>query len=117
MIKYKHILVTGMQRSGTTFTSSILKLATNLLYLPEPFNPNYGLEGVEKQYSCINLDDSNNINQLLIDDLFSYRASFKKNYTNDNRFKKIAKYFIGSRVQFRYKKARYFFGNNYLFDK
>ena len=79
----KHILITGMQRSGTTFTSSVLAQFRDILYIPEPFNPVYGMIGVEKQYSYVDPHNPIDINKDLLNDLFSYRAYFKKNYQQD----------------------------------
>ena len=104
----KHILITGMQRSGTTFTSSVLAQFSDLLYIPEPFNPAYGMVGVEKQYSYIDTNNPTDKNKDLLNDLFSYKAYFKNNYQRDSSMKKIAKFLFGTKTQFRYRKTKYF---------
>ena len=75
----KHILVTGIQRSGTTFTSTILGRAPLIIYLPEPFNPDYGIEGTSKHFPIIDMQNLNDRNKLLIKDIFTYKARFKNN--------------------------------------
>ena len=45
----KHILITGMQRSGTTFTAKIVNNSSKFTYLPEPFNPNYFELSIEQE--------------------------------------------------------------------
>lgn len=102
----KHILTTGIQRSGTTFTGSILSLSPEVIYLSEPFNPNYGLEGVDCHFPYVNEEDEQDKYSLLLDDLFSFKASYKKNYSKDNLAKKIAKFVFGTRADITYKLAR-----------
>ena len=108
----KHILITGMQRSGTTFTSSVLAQFRDMLYIPEPFNPVYGMVGVEKQYSYVDPHNPIDINKDLLNDLFSYRAYFKKNYQRDSYMKIIAKFLLGTKAQIRYRQAKYFNTDN-----
>ena len=79
IINKKHILVTGIQRSGTTFTSTILVRAPLIIYLPEPFNPDYGIEGTSKHFPIIDMQNLNDRNKLLLKDIFTYKARFKKN--------------------------------------
>ncbi|ODS30561.1 MAG: Sulfotransferase domain protein [Candidatus Scalindua rubra] len=103
-----HILVTGMQRSGTTFTSSILSTSPELVYIPEPFNPNYGLKGVDSHYSYLDIRNEHEKTIQLLNDLFSYKAKYKKNYTRDNLLKIIVKFFLGPRAQIRYRMSGFF---------
>jgi len=76
----KHILVTGIQRSGTTFTGAMLGRAPLIIYLPEPFNPDYGIEGASKHFPIIDMQNLNDRNKLSIKDIFTYKARFKKIY-------------------------------------
>jgi hypothetical protein len=101
-MRLKHILMTGLPRSGTTFTSHILLKSNSLVYLPEPFNINYGLPGVDCRFPTIRSEDSKDKYARLVDDLFSFRASYKKNYSKDGNLKKIVKFFFGSRANTRY---------------
>jgi|TARA_B100002003_G_scaffold211753_1_gene208376 hypothetical protein len=99
----KHILVTGIQRSGTTFTSKILSQSPELIYLPEPFNPQYGLEGVEDHFTYFESRNEDDKTVLLLNDLFSREAKYKKNYSKDGFIKRTGKFIFGSRAQIRYK--------------
>ena len=76
----KHKLVTCIQRSVTTFTGTMLGRTPLIIYLPEPFNPDYGIEGTSKHFPIIDMQNLNNRNKLLIKDIFTYKARFKKIY-------------------------------------
>ena len=99
----KHILVTGIQRSGTTFTSTILGRAPLIIYLPEPFNPDYGIEGTSKHFPIIDMQNLNDRNKFLLKDLFTYKARYKKIYTRDSIPKKVIKYIFSNRANIRYR--------------
>ena len=103
MLKNNHVLITGMQRSGTTFTAQILRNSGAFTYLPEPFNPDYGIEGVDSHYSWLDLENRDDKNKLLLHKLFTYNARFKKNYERDSIIKKTAKYILGTKAERRYK--------------
>jgi len=103
----KHLLITGIQRSGTTFTANILNNTHQFLYLPEPFNPRYGLIGIDTHFPYVDtLDDEDKYSRIL-SDLFSYHAYYKNNYARDSLIKKAGKYFLGTRAQIRYRFTRY----------
>jgi len=102
----RHILITGIQRSGTTFAAKILSYSPEVLYLPEPFNPNYGLKGTDCHFPYINYENDQDYYSLFLNDLFSFRARYKKTYFRDNLPKKIGKYFLGSRADLRYRVAK-----------
>jgi hypothetical protein len=44
------IFVTGVPRGGTTFVGRVLALAPQADYVNEPFNPDWGLAGVDRFY-------------------------------------------------------------------
>lgn len=111
----KHILVTGIQRSGTTFTSRILAQSNELLYLPEPFNPDYGIVGVKDHYSYINSNEGLDITVQLLKDFFTFRSKYKKNYSRDNFLKKTIKSIFGPKAQVRYTINNLFRKNNSRF--
>lgn len=115
MNQNKHILITGIQRSGTTFTGEILSLSRKVVYLPEPFNPYYGIEGVDCHFPYVSCNNEKNKYSYLIDDLFSFHARYKRNYSKDNIPKIIAKYFFGTRADIRYFIASVFKKNNVRF--
>lgn len=108
----KHILVTGIPRCGSTFTGKIMSLSSQLSYIQEPFNPNYGLVGADKHFPSIDANNPDDKYADLLNDLFSFSAKYKKNYSNDNMFKKMVKFIIGPRAQVNYRIAKLFRGDN-----
>ncbi len=99
----KHILITGTLRSGATFIGHILRKARSTVYVREPFNPGNGIVGVDCNLPYIRSENSNDKYIRLIDDLFNFKASYKKNYSKDGNLKKIAKFFLGTRANMVYK--------------
>ena len=73
-----HILITGIGRSGTMFTAKILSYSPEVVLLPEPLEPNYGLEGVDCSFPYISYDCEENKYIRLLNDFFSYKARYKK---------------------------------------
>ena len=75
-----HILVTGCPRSGTTFLGKVLALPGEICYVSEPFNKDFGLEGLDKQfvhmYRGMNNEDY-------------YRRILKSLLTGHARFKRL----------------------------
>lgn len=53
MTQNRHILITGIHRSGTTFVGKMLSLAPGVGYVQEPFNPELGVEGIDLWYPYI----------------------------------------------------------------
>jgi hypothetical protein len=49
----RHILVTGIHRSGTTFVGRMLSTAPHTGYIQEPFNPDLGVNGIDTWYLYI----------------------------------------------------------------
>lgn len=99
----QHILITGIQRCGSTFTSHILRKSNSFIYVPEPFNPYYGLEGVNSNFTYFESKESSDKCVRLIDDLFNFKASYKRNYSQDGNLTKIAKFLLGPKANIRYK--------------
>ncbi len=99
----KHILITGTLRSGTTFIGYILRKARSTVYIREPFNPGYGIVGVDCTLPYVISENSDDKYALLIDDLFNFKARYKKNYSKDGNLKKIGKFFLGTRADIIYK--------------
>ncbi|MEA3266442.1 MAG: sulfotransferase, partial [Candidatus Fermentibacteria bacterium] len=52
----RHILITGIHRSGTTFVGKMLSMAPGVGYIQEPFNPDLGVEGIDLWYPYIRKD-------------------------------------------------------------
>lgn len=110
IMQKKHILMVGMPRSGTTFTSYILLKTHSLIYLPEPFNMNYGLEEVDCRFPYINDKYAR-----LVNDLFNFKARYKKNYLKDGFLKILTKFFLGNRANIRYRLSSVFKKNTARF--
>jgi len=108
----KHILVTGIPRCGSTFTGKIMSLSPQLSYIQEPFNPNYGLIGADIHFPFIKSHNPDNIYANLLNDLFSYKAKYKKNYSQDNSVRKFAKSIFGPRAQINYRIAKFLHREN-----
>jgi len=108
----KHILVTGIPRCGSTFTGKIMSLSPRLSYIQEPFNPNYGLVGADIHFPFIKSPKPDNIYANLLSELFSFKAKYKKNYSQDNSVRKFAKSIFGPRAQINYRIAKFLHGEN-----
>lgn len=72
---YKHLLVTGTIRSGTTFVGEVLQKATCYRLINEPFSYNHGIKGIKhwNPYTDGEVEFYNN----LIDDFFKMKSDFK----------------------------------------
>lgn len=95
-----------MQRSGTHFTGKILSYSPDTVLLFEPLNPFYGIEGVDCSFPYISYDYEEDKYIRLLNDFFSYKARYKKNYSKDHLTKKIVKYLLGSRTNIRYQTGK-----------
>ncbi len=124
MEKASPILVTGVARSGTTFTGKILALNKNIAYIHEPFNKTAGLEIIDVWYKYLTDDNitpeyHNVINDLIHLNRVKYKRKallgdkgidFEKGITKqvlskltfDNLLKGLARIFFKSRHQLRY---------------
>lgn len=100
-----HILVTGIPRCGSTFTGKIMSLSPQLSYIQEPFNPNYGLVGADIHFPTIDTQNPQDKYVALLNDFFSFKAKYRKNYSNDNILRKVAKSVFGTRAHKSYRKA------------
>jgi len=78
-----------------------------VVYVHEPFNPQSGLKGTDRHFPWINWEEKGDQYALLINDFFSFRRSYKKNYAGDHLLKKLVKCFIGTRSNLRYRMARF----------
>lgn len=77
----KNILVTGCRRSGTTFLGRVLSLDKHISYLSEPFNPDYGIKGLNE----INIS-----------------PYYKKENTKEEKIDLLEKYFNLKDVDFKF---------------
>src|SRR6185437_8497572 len=75
----KHILVTGCPRSGTTFLGRVLALPNEVCYVSEPFNKDFGLAGLDKQFVHMyrGMPDEKYYRTIL-ESLLNRRARFKR---------------------------------------
>ncbi len=100
----RHILVTGIHRSGTTFVGKMLSAAPNTGYVQEPFNPNLGIEGIDIWYPYIR-DGSAQEKYYsdLVNLIISGRARYKNRSGLGGGFlRTIGKRMFGSRDYLRY---------------
>lgn len=92
------ILVTGMHRSGTTFTGRVLDLASNVIYLQEPLNKDHGCKGVPCWYPYPESNDGN-ITKALIPKILSFNFSYNSMCANGaSNYKKMLKKLFGGKL-------------------
>jgi hypothetical protein len=135
----KKILVTGARRSGTTFTGRALSLYPSVSYLNEPFNWQFGIEGLVDVPSYLYIDkDTVSDEQLhLLDDFFSLRsARFRyfpegmdltrvlprlrnifANYSREKFHMRIFRVLQKNRGQYEFNKAKLFRKKNHMLVK
>jgi len=89
-----------------------MSLSPQLSYIQEPFNPNYGLVGADIHFPIIKSQTPDNIYENLLNDLFSFKAKYKKNYSQDNSIRKFAKSILGPRAQINYRIAKFLHREN-----
>ncbi|WP_406944928.1 sulfotransferase domain-containing protein [Halobacillus sp. SY10] len=115
--KQKPILVTGSPRGGTTFVGKILSLNSNIGYIQEPFNREYGLNTVNQNFLFTKKGAANeNLVSDSIRDLMKGQAVFKRfpyHYLKRGKKTKIEKVrnligwaTIKSRPNFYYQKIK-----------
>ncbi|MCD4708711.1 MAG: sulfotransferase domain-containing protein [Candidatus Sabulitectum sp.] len=100
----RHILVTGIHRSGTTFVGEMLSSAPNTGYVQEPFNPDLGIEGIDIWYPYVR---NGIVQEKYYSDLVNLIISGHAKYKNRSRFgggffRTIGKKMFGSRDYLRY---------------
>lgn len=116
MFDEKPILVTGSHRSATTFVGRMLTLERNLGYIHEPFNIEWGIRGIDREF--LYLDDSiSQRYQRTLDDFFLGKSKFKPGTTVYPKlhYKYWAKRFWGSGSYIEYRKC--FLSNNRMLVK
>lgn len=81
----KKILVTGARRSGTTFSGRALSLLPTISYLNEPFNWQFGIDGLVNKPSYLYIDNNcaSKEQLLLLDDFFSLRRARYRYFPED----------------------------------
>ena len=135
----KKILVTGARRSGTTFSGRALSLHPSVSYLNEPFNWQFGIEGLVKEPSYLYIDKNvaSNEHLLLLDDFFSLRraqyryypegtdltpllpriSNIFRNYSREKFHMRIFRVLQKNRGQFEFNKAKLLHSKNHLLVK
>jgi hypothetical protein len=108
MTERQILILTGMQRSGTTFTGRMLEEVPSVFYLHEPFNPNHGLRGMPAAYPYI--DDASHPFTRDIDRLFESAVSLKGKYRfwvdDDPWRKRVVRLFVNGQGDVEQWKAR-----------
>jgi hypothetical protein len=104
------IFVTGVIRSGTTFTGTILSIPLEVDYIHEPFNTGCGMEGMNRRYRYVRPDpDTPEMKRLhaLTTDLFDYDFDLQTVYhEEDPWYRRLAKTIVGSRGPFYLRLAK-----------
>ena len=105
----KHILVTGCPRSGTTFLGTVLALPPEVGYIREPFNRQYGLDGLSHDFTYLypGMRDEEFYGDL-IQKLVEGRASFQRLPLKAEPTKRqLGRLLFKSGSNFTYLKAKY----------
>lgn len=76
--KKRHILVTGCPRSGTTFLGKVLSFPTEVGYIREPFNRDFGLDDLEYEFPYMHRGmQKEQVYRDMVEALLSRKANFK----------------------------------------
>jgi hypothetical protein len=69
-------------RSGTTFVGSVLSKASDLFYLHEPFNPTWGIKGVDRWFPYVRNKQSaySDVVDRFLDFDFTYRTVYDEDH-------------------------------------
>jgi hypothetical protein len=135
----KKILVTGARRSGTTFSGRALSLHPSVSYLNEPFNWQFGIEGLVNEPSYLYIDKNNASKEQLslLDDFFSLRraryryfpegmdltrllpriSNIFRNYSHEKFPLRIFRVLQKNRGQYEFNKAKLFHGKKHMLVK
>jgi len=104
------VFVTGVIRSGTTFTGKILSIPLEVDYIHEPFNTGCGMEGMNRRYRYVRPDpDTPEMERLhaLTTDLFEYNFDLQTvHHEEDSWYRSLAKTVVGSRGPFYLRLAK-----------
>lgn len=118
LAKERFILVTGAPRSGTTFVGKMLAAPANVGYLKEPFNANFGAEGLSGQFIYLNGVDNRPADRELVDNFLRGKSQFKRLPTNqnDSTMVRLGRKAFRSGSHFSFEAARWLpWINTYLF--
>lgn len=104
------IFVTGVIRSGTTFTGKILSLPLEVDYIHEPFNTECGMSGMKRRYRYVRPSlDTSEMRRIhsLVEDVFAYNFTLQTTcYDGDPWYRNLAKQLVGSRGPFYLRLAK-----------
>lgn len=98
--KKRHILVTGCPRSGTTFLGKVLSFPTEVGYIREPFNRDFGLDDLEYEFPYIHQGmQKEQVYRDMVEALLSRKANFKSlPPSGANNLKQSVVCFLGAAV-------------------
>lgn len=93
------IIIGGMHRSGTTILGKILGHMPGVSGLHEPFNPIFGINGLDIQYPYFGRDGGcvDNDLSLLIEKVCNLNITFKGKVNSDKFFKRIVRPIVGGK--------------------
>jgi hypothetical protein len=104
------VFVTGVIRSGTTFTGKILSLPLPVDYIHEPFNTGCGMEGMNRRYRYVRPGlDTAEMRRIhrLTRRIFDYDFSLQTVcYDGDSWYRNLGKRLVGSRGPFYLRLAK-----------
>lgn len=102
------IVVSGMHRSGTTFTGKVLAALPQLSYVHEPFNPHVGIRSVEVMFPIPSNAPAEFVGwfSTQFDRVVRLRARHRRTWSNDRLPTSIARMVTGGEAGITQWKAR-----------
>lgn len=94
----KWIFVTGTPRSGTTFLGKVLSLPLEVDYLHEPFNPHWGMPGIDRFYLYMSERSPSPQYRQVVENLFNHQFTLRAgHFGTDSRWRTMVRRVLGSR--------------------
>ncbi|MBD3368983.1 hypothetical protein GF402_01315 [Candidatus Fermentibacteria bacterium] len=112
----RHVLVTGIHRSGTTFVGAVLANVPGMGYVQEPFNPDLGMQGIETWYPYVRSGmPGEGRYARLVERLLAGKARYKKRPGRHGGILRwVGRKLFGSRDYLQYLMSTRFFGSKRL---
>jgi hypothetical protein len=101
------LLLTGIHRSGTTWIGRVLSKIQELTVLHEPFNKDYGLQGLPQWYPFIDssVPGQEGYMKNIIADYFSGKGQYTRQYDAGISLRSVARRIFGSTAERNYRSA------------
>lgn len=97
-------LITGAHRSGTTWLGEALAASGECSVLHEPFNYEFGVEGVPSWYPKLSDPEKKQEIELIVENILSGRARFRTERSREPFWKRAVRRLTGGPENWRYKR-------------